>query len=514
MSLEQLPAELQCSVIRLLDPIGLVSISQSNTHFRRLVSPNKKHFAERLLALESLPIHGGITPIFRSRDNDLTPGWANGQWESMRWACTDCLRLLPHKSFDNHSLLRLGYRKPIPGSHVANALTTWEPVGHMGKSFKGDAREKTLGQRYFVCVTSGRGRYGLWTRHEPVINRLDDLQACGMVGFQGLTQHQFDKITPARRLEMLDDNAFSIELERCGNNRRLRKCNECRYKRGESKPRLTGPGGTLQLPIFPSRQIVFGTHVDRFFPGFSEYLDSKKPSFDAPMFRIYRQDAHDQLWTMWMVRCPGCARWQEMREFRLAGVYQHWKPEDRVTPQELMMTWDEKEITESLLNEASCNMCFAEANGRHELGKILRLWVKYLIGEQIRALGQQLMGVCSRLKEFLGKEMPIEYHNELKHLLRSTACLDKDMFYRITYSDVATLKLRWDQWRDLWERMKTRGDTDWTTRDLDEWNKKAVIRFDKCEAHWRWLMACMEELEEKPEALVEWALARDGASFT
>ncbi|ENH70304.1 hypothetical protein FOC1_g10012213 [Fusarium oxysporum f. sp. cubense race 1] len=120
------PNEIQCQVIRLLDPIGLISLSQSSRHFRRLINPQKRNLVERLLQLELSNEHGGPTLIFRSRDSKLEPGWQDEAWESMRWACTDCLRLLSHKSFDNQSLLRLGYRKPLPNSDASRMITTWE----------------------------------------------------------------------------------------------------------------------------------------------------------------------------------------------------------------------------------------------------------------------------------------------------------------------------------------------------------------------------------------------------
>ena len=64
MPLPLLPAEIQCSIIRLLDPISLISVSQTSTHFRRTINPSKRHFTERLLALERLTKYGGVSPFF------------------------------------------------------------------------------------------------------------------------------------------------------------------------------------------------------------------------------------------------------------------------------------------------------------------------------------------------------------------------------------------------------------------------------------------------------------------
>ncbi|CAI4211753.1 unnamed protein product [Parascedosporium putredinis] len=97
MSLDSLPTELLCNILCRLDPIGLIS---------------RRHFVERLLALEADPRHGGPPLSFRSRDNHLDPGTSESGWDAMRWACTQCMRLRPHTAFGNHALLRLRYRKP------------------------------------------------------------------------------------------------------------------------------------------------------------------------------------------------------------------------------------------------------------------------------------------------------------------------------------------------------------------------------------------------------------------
>lgn len=129
ISFTSLPAELQCLTICLLDPISLISASQINTHFRRLISPENKHFAQRLIAFEDSLHYGGSNPVFQARGNELDSDWNHERWDEIRWTCSECLRLLPHKSFDNHSVLRLVYRKPIPGSPATFLITSWEPSG-------------------------------------------------------------------------------------------------------------------------------------------------------------------------------------------------------------------------------------------------------------------------------------------------------------------------------------------------------------------------------------------------
>ncbi|KAH7015482.1 hypothetical protein EDB80DRAFT_339158 [Ilyonectria destructans] len=518
-SLEKLPTELQCSIVRLLDPISLISISQASTHFRCLIEPKKKHFVERLLALESLDKHGGPSPVFRSRDNHLSPGWNEKEWSTIRWACTDCLRLLPHQYFGNHSVLRLGYRKPIPDSLASITITSWEPDGHMrrpkGHLRNGEAQaallsEKTLRKRYFVCVTAGEGSQGFIGVTSATTLQL--FKRCAISEFEGMSQAEFEKVTVAQKLQIFDNNALTIELERCGNKRHLRRCNECRYLRGQLKPRANGYGGTSKLPIVPGRQVAFANHLDRWFPGFSNCLESKRPPVALPLFRIHRANAYDQPWTMYMVRCPGCACWKEIRDFRFGGIYPHWKPVTATGTRDGSQTWDSREITESLLNESRCNRCFARANGRQGLNKVLLDWIQYLIRLQLAMLSHQLKSGWGKLSN-VRVGAPKQYNSEIKHILRHMPCLGRDFFDIVSYADVALLRLSQTQWKDLWERTKRQGDTGWASEDMDAWYDEWIRDFDDTEAHWRWLMACKDELEERTEALAEWALSRDGDAF-
>jgi hypothetical protein len=94
-----LPTEILCAIIRLVDPIGLISLSQASCAFRALIQPSQNDFVQRLLALELDPALGGIVR-FRSRDNNLTPPWDDAEaWKAIRFACVGCMKLLPHTVF-------------------------------------------------------------------------------------------------------------------------------------------------------------------------------------------------------------------------------------------------------------------------------------------------------------------------------------------------------------------------------------------------------------------------------
>ncbi|CAH0057393.1 unnamed protein product [Clonostachys solani] len=203
-----LPVELQCLSISFLDPATLVSLSQADTYFRRLIQPGRHEIVQRLLQLECTEEHGGGLT-----DPLNPPSWIRLASKSMRgrWACTGCLRLLPHASFDNHSLLRLGYRKPVAGSSAADPITDW------------GAPRKRWGRRF----------------------------------------HQ-----PKESEQPLQDG----DAERWGSKRHLRKCNECRFQNRELGKANSRERGTPAVPIQPSRGLAFASSRDRFFPGLAEHV--------------------------------------------------------------------------------------------------------------------------------------------------------------------------------------------------------------------------------------------------
>ncbi|KAH6886946.1 hypothetical protein B0T10DRAFT_490523 [Thelonectria olida] len=529
MSLDLLPTELQCSIVRLLEPISLISISQTNTHFRHLVNPQKKHFVERLLALESLVDYGGETLVFRSRDNQLTPNWMDERWDAMRWACTDCLRLLPHRCFDNHSILRLRYRKPIPGSPAADLVTTWEPVESSSSSrirrqklpFKDSfTSEKRLRRRYLFSVTSEEFFFFSPGGHSLRSTMLEKYQECGMAGFEELSPHQFGELTPQKMLQMMDDNALAVELERCGNKRRFRRCNECRYLGGQLEPGLNNEHyGTLQVPIVKSRQIMFGSMIERYFPGIWDYLLADQHLSKEPLFRIRRRAQHQQPWAMYMVRCPRCAGWKELREFRIGGTFHLWAPILIPNSQRAYMNWDDREMSESLLDESRCNACVAKIHDRNVLGQMLLSWITRLIDLWLMGCTRYLKHGWSNTKSVM-KDMPREYQHEIEHLIETTPCLQQDDREHIaTEADVALLRLRLEQWMSFWDRMKLSTVYDWGLDNLgmahvDNTNVSWKRNFDETEAEWRELTTLKNGIKQRPEALAEWALSRDAGKFT
>ncbi|KAF5020728.1 hypothetical protein F66182_7230 [Fusarium sp. NRRL 66182] len=514
MSLELLPTELQWQIIRYLDPISFISINQTSSHFRRLFTPEKKHFTERLLALELTPKHGGPHLLFRSRDSSLKPEWSDPEWEKMRWACTGCSRLLSHKHFDNHSILRLGYRKPRPGSIAADMVTTWDPTRYTrprstdAKQSKRDAEvarleEKRRRRRYFISVTSGKAKLG---RKLPMED-LDMLQDCGMEGFEGMGYDAFERMTPEEITALFDKNALSIEDLECGKKRHLRKCNECRFQRNELWHQRPCSQGSRRLPMMKSRRAVFGTHRDRYFPRFWDHLDHKRPLFNLPLGLHMRVDAREQAWTMYMVRCPGCQSWQELREFRLTGLLHDW------VPFKGSKTWDGELITEALVNTRQCNSCFAEAHGRHELARVLSRWLLRIMGEELKRLTATLLNGFRNLELSAPQRLCKKYTLAWKSMRQTTTHLRHSWGYVLKDDEIAALKLVRDQWWNSWRRVEIDNDDLEATEHMNRRFKEWASSFDEIEEHLLWLKACQTQLEEQPERLAEWALSRDRASL-
>ncbi|KAK8092411.1 uncharacterized protein PG998_014896 [Apiospora kogelbergensis] len=318
-SLGSLPVEIQCCIFRHLDPVTLIAVSQTSSHYRRVISPSKLHFAERLLALELTEEHGGTATIFRPKHNIVSPDWRDPACHSMRWACTDCLRLLPHTAFGNHALLGLGYRKPEPRSPAAAPVSSWEPsrdAPHWRALKRHQQRPDVVFEqkrRRAQYAGAAAADYGRYTRardaaHSPPTT-------------SGL------RVVDGGRDEMA---RFALAHERrlAGHQRRLRRCLECSWRRGALRPRATRHdgvvGGSRLVPLAHSRQLRFGCGLDRYFPGFAAPAGNGPPARGAPVFAVYRDDARDFPFTLHMVRCPRCAAWQELRAFRVGEWWARW----------------------------------------------------------------------------------------------------------------------------------------------------------------------------------------------
>uniref|UniRef100_A0A8H7NB62 F-box domain-containing protein n=1 Tax=Bionectria ochroleuca TaxID=29856 RepID=A0A8H7NB62_BIOOC len=260
-SLDSLPLELQVEIITNLDPIGLISLSQTSRYFRNVIEPKKREFVERLLQLELTEEFGGPAFEYRARYFDeLKFLWASEPWQAIRWACCGCMQLLSHVHFDNRSLLRLELRKPS-SEPSEKTLTNWR-VTLQGKNWSSrdqqsiSDEERSRRKRYQIADSYlPSSSFDLSDIHFNLEALREDL---GFEGFDDLDEAQFRELSTEDRLEIFDRNIASIESERCGLKRHLRRCNECNTK----ETRLgVGPMDVAVHPQFPYKSA--GRYVAR-----------------------------------------------------------------------------------------------------------------------------------------------------------------------------------------------------------------------------------------------------------
>ncbi|KAL4782590.1 hypothetical protein BJX76DRAFT_287131 [Aspergillus varians] len=513
--LDTLPIEIQCSIIRVLNPIALISLSQTSTHFRNIINPTKAHHIERLLALECLSEFGG-PQIHFSRLGIPTPDRNSPEWEANRWACTGCLQLLPQQAFTNQALSRLRYRKPLPGSPATRRYTSWEPTSlasrRGSRSLKDHqisrhSEERQLRRRYASATTESLGgglatlgrQTDLWTRlNEIEDSELAEFEATSYTGVQGMSD--------GREGEIFDRDAYAVEFLRAGSNRHVRRCIECRFRRGEFRGcagRARGTIGTVNVPIVVGRKKSFDTVVDRYFPGLSDMMESQRPVDNAPVFVVYREDALDLPWTMYRVRCPGCAQWKELRAFRVGGLWPRWKPVDNGGTHDQYGDWDDTDITEESLDGMRCNHCFLKSNGRDALGAKLVEWLEFLVTHELQQMAQNLVRGLEHLFRWSGSA-PKKEKRQIKALVYDIRSLFGQQVPDLTYADVASL-------RHLWGKWMARGKVAPRWVHADKWFMDCVNYYDESEAMWFWLKRFKQEIREpgKGGILVDWVLNRD-----
>lgn len=563
MSVHTLPTEVLCSVISLLDPIDLISLSQTNQHLRGVIDPQRQHFIERLLALETKIEHGGITPIFRSKDSSLSCHWFDEPWDDMRWACGGCLRLLSHQMFGNHSILRLDTRKPIPGSTAAIPVSSWassfkkeEPKSHL-QQLLNTTEEKLLWVRYIYSIRLIR-QGASWIREGPGLEDLKMLQNHGIEGFETMSDQEFEDLCEGHNWEEMNTNATLIERQYCGWKRGLRRCLECRFQRGDFTLRPNGSLGTAEVPIMLCRWYPFANAIDRYFPDFSEALEHKRPPFNVPSlsfsglslpithhgpsishselcighpeppttipsseFRsahtvtIERPEFGTPLWAMYMIRCPGCCQWQEMGAFRLGGNDRDWRPDPVASDSEMNMTWDEKNVTKEFLNNLACNRCFASAFGRESLGRGLLRWLDQLLLPQLCLLSGRLIGDLRETFRRM-RDSPPPWADRLAQLWRQNTFLHRERqdYEILSLGEMEAARVLYSRLMFIWPNVQPNPDDSPValtnkrvlTGKGDPWETLA----DGCATQHIWLEKCRDELVQNPEALADWALNRKG----
>ncbi|CAH0045195.1 unnamed protein product [Clonostachys solani] len=488
------PGEIHNNIVRLLGPVDLISLSQTDRYFRQLISPGKKELAERLLVIECLEEHGGGTSLFFTTPEDHTHVHETlGPWEANRWACPGCLKLLPHHRFDNKSLLCLETRKPAPGTPAADIASSWVPTQHR-ESPAQEARR------------TGRQVYDYYTRD--------------------CSGHESDPVT---------------ENERCGFHRHLRRCIECQHQLGviggSNLPRMgpllqTNPNrpsrGWAKVSARTSRGVLLSSGFVRFWPKLDEMLESKAPSITPlrPKSMPWRREK--KLWEMYMIRCGGCEEWKELRAFRIEGSRLDWLPV-RINngipqwfPRDRATEGSRARLENRPLGDLRCHHCFAREHGALALGEILAIRFKMNIQPHMSELEYRLHSHYNAVK-YLAAEGEAEKHrpaedpsgdyDELVRLVRQgeeiNTELSENLQWRLNQAHVDRLRNEAKEFKALWIRMRKSHPSLASKLGRDKNFVSWVNDFKNSEVEWKWLKDCESKVLANPTLLLKYALNQD-----
>ncbi|PVH79156.1 hypothetical protein DL98DRAFT_572635 [Cadophora sp. DSE1049] len=453
-----LPIDIQVLVLPLLSSTSLIAISQTNRYFRDLVQPDKRQFVNRLLELECLPEYGGEVTI-NENAKIIVPS------ESVSYACTRCLKIIPHTRFDNHAILRLRFRKPPPKSRAARKLCGW---------VSGDAKARGL-------------------------KRQDDLK-------NDTLENWMRQIDPSCNL------AEWTSLYHIGSCRNRRLCNECKFATGfwsrnvgvrggwRGKQRNSNVG-TAQVPVVKGRQRRCHDSTERYFWGlFPIAADSHYPW----RWKIYREENCDW-WTLWWIRCPGCAVWQERAAFRKGSGYGV-----KATPADPDMFrqsgWDGPHF-----ENWRCHQCFAVAFGEKELERELLAFWNEKVGyelSQFRSLLPSSFYVVDGIEQQTGKkyswEQIVKMDSVSSQLLRKVP------------SGRELARADDEQRRHYYKILKRWFDTLDTPEQVlgglmdRSWFRQWIVGYDILEKRIEELETCTKILEADPNTLVSFAFSGKG----
>ncbi|CAG9948247.1 unnamed protein product [Clonostachys rosea f. rosea IK726] len=508
--LDSLPLELQVEIITNLDPIGLISLSQTSRYFRNVIDPKKREFVERLLQLELTEEFGGPAFEYRARYFDeLKFLWASEPWQAIRWACCGCMQLLSHVHFDNRSLLRLELRKPS-SEPSEKTLTNWR-VTLQGKNWSSrdqqsiSDEERSRRKRYQIADSYlPSSSFDLSDIHFNLEALREDL---GFEGFDDLDEAQFRELSTEDRLEIFDRNIASIESERCGLKRHLRRCNECKYQGNQIRRGTDGRGGTPTVPIQISRKIRRTPILYRFFPNYWTGLRTGRPPIDE--LRLEESGKAFYIdWTLHMARCPGCERWQEVRAFRIGVGERRWRPGPGFPAG--ATHGETVNITEAFLDGIRCNACFAQAHGREELTAALSSWFFRLLAKHQSELELDAFWGWDKIRDLL-PSLPSATQPAVQSILRAEFVASQGSTVLHPRSIEALQSLH-GQFMRIWDGMPEPLASQYKAQNfrLERWCRGFKALTD----YLAWLHASTKEIQENPQALVDWALSPDGNKWS
>ncbi|KAL0469285.1 hypothetical protein QR685DRAFT_282817 [Neurospora intermedia] len=389
ISLHNAPLEILLIILDNVDPISLINLAQTCQTLRATIRPTRINFLQRLLALELIPEYGGIAPLLRGRDSQISPPMGSKDWKSNKYACGGCLKLLPHTRFDNHNILRLDLRKPPPGSREANRLAEWWFIDRWDDS----VRARIFQHRIHIRARD-ESLADVRKRYHEAIHPWDSMRQAG-----GINQFLWAGNMEAEILAANDRIASDHELLICGLRRHSRRCIECIFLRGDwhrNKNSINNAGraGSLPYPVITGRKLDFYNLFDRCFPN----LFHPVPRAEMGR-RFYYYGAHDNKTyhlTMRILRCGGCAKWNEALQFRFLpfDAYEEVHFLTRAIDKYLVQ---DAELGE--LREPRCNRCFLKEHGMAAFRRHLVAFARSLMVDALKKAQYQVLFGWDKLRD-------------------------------------------------------------------------------------------------------------------
>ncbi|KAF4439422.1 hypothetical protein FACUT_4177 [Fusarium acutatum] len=275
----------------------------------------------------------------------------------------------------------------MPGSPATKTITSWEPgLGRIARvvtpltPLPADGG-RSIQDRYNLIVGDILATSPFELFHQIRTHNLDHFDGMHSGEFYGRISQNPDDIR-----QRLWWNMISMQNSEFGSSRHHRKCNACQFKNRVFKDATiashSGMYGTERFPIISIENHMITSPLDRYFPGVLDTMQQGRP------FKRFYQ-GFQKPWTLWMARCPRCAKWQELRAFRFgAGAgpgFQAWEPTKG------RLTWDGVILTQEVLDKACCNACFEAENGPDALAEYLGRWFVFLVEQQPNDVQSELL---------------------------------------------------------------------------------------------------------------------------
>lgn len=451
-SLRTLPPEIRISIAGHLDAKSLLALSLTCILFRHQIQFTSDQRLQILLQLELLDRYGGKIRVYGRRPENGGERFATAQqiadWGRFRWACSGCLRLLPHLEFDNRFVFGRSYQKPVhtrPNDHV----WSW------------DSRLDEVDRR---LLGSGEKRH---------------LRQCNECLSRGSSSS----------LRYVDEFCLGSAVTAPPDlSRRIPVANSRRIRCASATNRF-----------FPG-----------FLDFLSRSLDESKevPSKRALQYLGY----HSRLYSVrsfkcYLLRCPSCERWKELRSFPVPCNVSCWSVDTESAKERLFVSSDRVlQFDEHHPINLGCMACLvAQGNGYDSIAEVVLSLFQSEMDSAIRAEEQRLEVGWYVMTEFIKSEWPESVRQELEIV---KGVLDESR-QGGTNLDLRQLGNSRRKLRDFMDEVSRDPSfrRDCCSQSCPRSTVAAFVRYyDAMEEEMNWLHEAKAAIEAMPELLTNWLL--------